>query len=42
MSAEQDRFELWAEAKKAIDYRPIHAYTMSNDVGYIEPKARVY
>jgi len=25
-----------------IDYRPIHAYTMSNDIGYIEPKARVY
>jgi len=26
----------------AIDYRPVHAYTMSNDIGYIEPKARVY
>jgi len=25
-----------------IDYRPIHDYTMSNDIGYIEPKARVY
>ncbi len=25
-----------------LDYRPVHAYTMSNDVGYIEPKARVY
>jgi succinate dehydrogenase / fumarate reductase flavoprotein subunit len=25
-----------------IDYRPVHAYTMSNDVAYIEPKARVY
>ena len=25
-----------------IDYRPLHAYTMSNDIGYIEPKARVY
>jgi succinate dehydrogenase / fumarate reductase flavoprotein subunit len=25
-----------------IDYRPVHTYTMSNDVGYIEPKARVY
>jgi succinate dehydrogenase/fumarate reductase flavoprotein subunit len=26
----------------AIDYRPVHAYTMSNDIAYIEPKARVY
>src|SRR5271166_2272328 len=26
----------------AIDYRPVHAYTMSNDISYIEPKARVY
>jgi succinate dehydrogenase / fumarate reductase, flavoprotein subunit len=25
-----------------IDYRPVHTYTMSNDVHYIEPKARVY
>ncbi len=25
-----------------IDYRPVHAYTMSNDIAYIEPKARVY
>ena len=28
--------------KVTIDYRPIHDYTMSNDIGYIEPKARVY
>jgi succinate dehydrogenase flavoprotein subunit len=26
----------------SIDYRPVHAFTMSNDVAYIEPKARVY
>jgi succinate dehydrogenase / fumarate reductase flavoprotein subunit len=26
----------------AIDYRPVHTYTMTNDVSYIEPKARVY
>jgi len=26
----------------AIDYRPVHAYTMSDDVAYIEPKKRVY
>ncbi|RYE52939.1 MAG: succinate dehydrogenase/fumarate reductase flavoprotein subunit, partial [Hyphomicrobiales bacterium] len=25
-----------------IDYRPVHKYTMSDDVAYIEPKARVY
>jgi succinate dehydrogenase / fumarate reductase flavoprotein subunit len=25
-----------------FDYRPVHAFTMTNDIGYIEPKARVY
>ena len=25
-----------------IDYRPVHTYTMSNDIEYIKPKARVY
>jgi succinate dehydrogenase / fumarate reductase flavoprotein subunit len=25
-----------------IDYRPVHNYTMSGDIDYIEPKARVY
>jgi succinate dehydrogenase / fumarate reductase flavoprotein subunit len=28
--------------KASIDYRPVHSYTMSNEVSYIEPKARVY
>jgi succinate dehydrogenase / fumarate reductase flavoprotein subunit len=28
--------------KVTIDYRPVHTYTMTNDVSYIEPKARVY
>ncbi len=28
--------------KVTLDYRPIHDFTMSNDIGYIEPKARVY
>jgi succinate dehydrogenase / fumarate reductase flavoprotein subunit len=28
--------------KVTIDYRPVHAYTLTNDVAYIEPKARVY
>ena len=26
----------------SIDYRPVHTYTMSNEIEYIEPKARVY
>ncbi|HXW28452.1 MAG TPA: FAD-binding protein, partial [Xanthobacteraceae bacterium] len=25
-----------------IDYRPVHAYTLTNDVQYIEPRKRVY
>jgi succinate dehydrogenase / fumarate reductase, flavoprotein subunit len=25
-----------------IDYRPVHEYTLSDDIAYIEPKARVY
>jgi succinate dehydrogenase / fumarate reductase flavoprotein subunit len=25
-----------------IDYRPVHTYTMSNEVPYIEPKVRAY
>ena len=28
--------------KVKLDYRPVHTYTMSNDVAYIPPKARVY
>jgi len=28
--------------KTIIDYRPVHTYTMSNDIEYIAPKARVY
>ncbi|HEX8231863.1 MAG TPA: succinate dehydrogenase flavoprotein subunit [Caulobacteraceae bacterium] len=31
-----------ATGQARIDYRPVHAYTMSNDVAYIAPKARVY
>jgi len=30
------------EGKVTIDYRPVHTYTLTNDVAYIEPKARVY
>src|SRR5581483_57877 len=25
-----------------LDYRPVHAYTLTSDVEYIKPKARVY
>jgi succinate dehydrogenase / fumarate reductase flavoprotein subunit len=28
--------------KVSIDYRPVHSYTMTNEMSYIEPKARVY
>jgi len=31
-----------ATGKVTIDYRPVHTYTMTNDVQYVEPKARVY
>jgi succinate dehydrogenase / fumarate reductase flavoprotein subunit len=32
----------FATRKVTIDYRPVHTYTMTNEVQYIEPKARVY
>jgi succinate dehydrogenase/fumarate reductase flavoprotein subunit len=28
--------------KVSVDYRPVHTYTLTNEVSYIEPKARVY
>jgi len=31
-----------ASCKVNIDYRPVHTYTMTNAMAYIEPKARVY
>jgi succinate dehydrogenase / fumarate reductase flavoprotein subunit len=31
-----------ATGNVTIDYRPVHTYTMTNDIAYIEPKARVY
>ena len=30
------------EGRARLDYRPVHAYTMTNDVAYIPPKKRVY
>ena len=35
----------WADdAKRAVrsDYRPVHTYTMTNEIAYIPPKARTY
>src|SRR5262249_11776304 len=34
----------WLDANGSvrIDYRPVHTYTLTNDVGYIEPQKRVY
>ncbi|MGP9820894.1 succinate dehydrogenase flavoprotein subunit [Salinarimonas sp. NSM] len=35
----------WCDEGKgqvAIDYRPVHTYTLSNEIEYIAPKARVY
>ena len=31
-----------AKGQAKIGYRGVHNYTLSNDVGYIAPKARVY
>lgn len=28
--------------KTSIDYRPVHSYTMTDDIDYIKPKPRVY
>ena len=30
------------KGKVTIDYRPVHTYTLTNEVSYIEPKTRVY
>jgi succinate dehydrogenase / fumarate reductase flavoprotein subunit len=35
----------WADGEKKVvrlGYRPVHEYTMSSDIHYIKPKARVY
>ena len=31
-----------ADGKVTLDYRPVHTYTLTNDVSYIPPKERVY
>ena len=30
------------KGKVTIDYRPVHSYTLTDEVDYIEPKERVY
>ncbi|MEM8770165.1 MAG: succinate dehydrogenase flavoprotein subunit [Pseudomonadota bacterium] len=32
----------FANGKATIDYRPVHDYTLSDEIEYIEPKKRVY
>ncbi len=35
----------WLDAETGavkLDYRPVHTYTLTNDVAYVEPKERVY
>ncbi len=35
----------WADLdarKIKIGYRPVHDFTLTNDISYIKPKARVY
>jgi succinate dehydrogenase flavoprotein subunit len=34
----------WLDPKGVVivDYRPVHAYTLTNEVSYIEPRPRVY
>ncbi len=35
-------FADYASKTVRLDYRPVHTHTMTNEVSYIEPKARVY
>ena len=37
-------FEGWGGmgGQVRIDYRPVHEYTLTDDIDYIEPKKRVY
>ncbi len=34
----------WVDAdfNAKIDYRPVHSYTLTDEIDYIPPKARVY
>jgi succinate dehydrogenase / fumarate reductase flavoprotein subunit len=35
-------FADYATRNVRLDYRPVHTYTLSNEIAYIEPKERVY
>ena len=37
-----DAANLKFTGKVTIDFRPVHNYTMTNEIQYIAPKARVY
>jgi succinate dehydrogenase / fumarate reductase flavoprotein subunit len=30
------------DGKVELDYRPVHTQTLTNEISYIKPKARVY
>ena len=32
----------FSDGKVTLDYRPVHAYTLTDEVSYVEPKKRVY
>ena len=32
----------FANGRATLDYRPVHDYTLTDDMKYIEPKKRVY
>jgi succinate dehydrogenase / fumarate reductase flavoprotein subunit len=32
----------YAKHKVTLDYRPVHSFTLSNEIAYIQPKERVY
>jgi len=35
-------FDPSTSGKVSIDYRPVHDYTLTDEIEYIKPKARVY
>jgi len=39
-----ERFDGWGgqRGNVRLDYRPVHEYTLTGDIAYIEPKKRVY
>jgi succinate dehydrogenase / fumarate reductase flavoprotein subunit len=32
----------YATHEVSLDFRPVHSFTLSNEVAYIKPKERVY